>query len=213
MRIYLVLFYVVNLLGFIPLLLILKNKSVVSNFKRIFPYTILVGFAAFYELLFSHILKVNVEIWFKIYSFSEFFFILYIFKGQENKPGKYFFWVFTFIYLSVFIFLTFFSSEIHFLKQDSFFNLITIFFIVSFYVVWIYKNFKLLEVNSLLELPFFYFISGLILYYAGIIVLSLLSEVIINSELSINEYWLVNISLLILFRILLIVSIWKARAT
>lgn len=213
MSIYLVLFYVVNLIGFVPLLLVLKNRCVVYNFKGIVLYSFLVGFASFYELLFSHFLKVNVEIWFKVYSILDFFLIVLIFKGQENKPRKYFFWFFIFIYLFVYIFLTFFTSEIHFLKQDSFLNLIMIFFIVSYYIVWFYKYFKALEVNTLLEIPFFYFISGLLLYYAGIIVLSLLSELIMNSELSLYDYWMVNISLLILFRILLIVSIWKARAT
>ncbi|PKP16282.1 MAG: hypothetical protein CVU07_07440, partial [Bacteroidetes bacterium HGW-Bacteroidetes-23] len=68
MSIYLVLFYVANMIGFVPCILVLKYRLVINNFKGIVFYAFLVGFASFYELLFSHILKVNVENWFKFYS-------------------------------------------------------------------------------------------------------------------------------------------------
>lgn len=210
---YTILFYISIILGFVPILLFFsfKGKFANSNFIGILPFIWMVGIASFYELIFSYYLKVSVEIWFKIYALLEFILIARLFYGQKNRPSRYFFWIFTFLYLLVFTFFLLKSQEIHFLKKDSFLNLLMTFFIITYATIWFYKNFKLMENKSLLELPFFYFLSGLILYYSGIIVLSLLSESIIKSPLDIYDYWIVNICFLILFRILLIASIWKGR--
>jgi len=213
MNIYKILFFIANILGLVPLLLFysFKGRFSDSNFKGIVPFIWLVAIASFYEVIFSHFLKVNVEIWFKIYSFVEFILIVILFSGQKNRPNRYYFWIFTVIYLMVFTFLLFACQACHFLKQDSFLNVVLIFFIISYATIWFYKNFKIMENNSLLELPFFYFLSGLLVYYSGIIFLSLLSESIVNSPLYFFDYWIVHICFLILFRILLIVSVWKGR--
>lgn len=213
MNTYTVLFYISNILGYIPIILyfILRGKFANNNFKGLLPYLWLVAISSLYELVFSYYLKVNVEIWFKIYTLLDFILIILLFSGQKNRPSRYFFWTFTFIYLIVFTFLTLTSDKIHYLKQDSFLNLLMTFFVITYSIIWFYKNFKLMESDSLLELPFFYFLSGLLFYYSGIIFLSLLSESIINSSLDIYDYWVVNICFLILFRILLIVSVWKGR--
>lgn len=213
MNTYTVLFYISNILGYIPIILYfsLKGKFANNNFKGLLPYLWLVAVSSFYELIFSYYLKVNVEIWFKIYTLLDFILIVLLFSSQKNRPGRYFFWIFTFLYLLVFTFLILSSQEINFLTQDSFLNLLMTFFVIIYSIIWFYKNFKLMESISLLELPFFYFLSGLLFYYSGIIFLSLLSESIINSSLDIYDYWGVNICFLILFRILLIVSVWKGR--
>jgi len=213
MIIYTILFYISMILGFVPILLFFsfKGRFSDSSYKGILPFICLVAFASFYELIFSHYLKVNVENWFKIYALLEFILVVILFYGQKNRPSRYFFWIFSFLYLTVFTFLTLRSQEIHYLKQDSFLNLIMIFFIISYATIWFYKNFKSMESNSLLELPFFYLLSGLLIYYSGTIVLSLLSESIVKSPMKIYDYWLVHICFLILFRIFIVVSIWKGR--
>lgn len=213
MNTYTILFYISNILGYLPLLLyfLFKGNFATKNFKGLLTYLIFVAFSSFYELIFSYFLKVNVEIWFKVYTFLDFILIVFLFSGQKNRPSRYFFWIFAFLYLVVFAFFTLTSQEIHYLKQDSFFNLLMTFFVISYSIIWFYKNFKLRETNSLLELPFFYFLSGLLFYYTGIIFLSLLSESIINSSLDIYDYWVVNICFLILFRISLVLAVWKGR--
>lgn len=204
------LFLFSNILGYIPLIInsIRKRKDKNQFNKYISMYLYFIALASLYELVFSYYLKINVEIWFKVYSLLEFILILQIFKPQKKGLYNFLYTFFTFLFISILTYVTFRIPEKHFLFHDALLNFVTFLLIISFSIVW-FKNIIKSNESFLLNIPFFYFLSGLIIYYSGIIFLSIFSLAIINSNMSINEYWIINIIFLIIHRIILIIMVLK----
>ena len=206
------LFLFSNILGYIPLIInsisIRKRKDKNQFNKYISIYLYFIALASLYELVFSYYLKINVEIWFKVYSLLEFILILQIFKTQKKGLNNFLYTFFTFLFISILTYVTFRIPEKHFLFHDALLNFVTFLLIISFSIVW-FKNIIKSNESFLLNIPFFYFLSGLIIYYSGIIFLSIFSLAIINSNMSINEYWIINIIFLIIHRIILIIMVLK----
>lgn len=204
------LFLFSNILGYIPLIInsIRKRKDKNQFNKYISMYLYFIALASLYELVFSYYLKINVEIWFKVYSLLEFILILQIFKTQKKGLYNFLYTFFTFLFISILTYVTFRIPEKHFLFHDALLNFVTFLLIISFSIVWS-KNIIKSNESFLLNIPFFYFLSGLIIYYSGIIFLSIFSLAIINSNMSINEYWIINIIFLIIHRIILIIMVLK----
>lgn len=198
------LFIFSNILGYFPLIINILRKNKNKSSKGISMYLYFIALASLYELFFSYYLKINVEIWFKVYSLLEFILILQIFKSQKNGPNKFVYIFFTFLYFSILTYVTLLIPEKHFLFHDALLNFVTFLFIISFSIVWFKNYIKSNESLLFLNIPFFYFLSGLMIYYSGIIFLSIFSLAIINSEMSINEFWITNIIFLIIHRIILI---------
>lgn len=207
MSLFKILFFVSNILGYIPLLSFFKKVN--NKFKGLNFYIFLVAFSSFYELVFSYFLKFNVEIWFKVFSLLEFILIMQIFIYQKYRPKIIFFIFFFLFYMIVYLYILIYMNNYHFLLKDSFLNLIVFVFILLFSFFWLMKSLKSSELITYTKIPFFYFLSGLIIYYVGIIFLSIFSLEIIKSDMSINQYWLLNIFFLIVFRIFIIISVWK----
>lgn len=204
------LFFFSNILGYIPLIInsIRKRKDKNQFNKYISMYLYFIALASLYELVFSYYLKINVEIWFKVYSLLEFILILQIFKTQKKGLNNFLYTFFTFLFISILTYVIFRIPEKHFLFHDALLNFVTFLLIISFSIVW-FKNIIKSNESFLLNIPFFYFLSGLIIYYSGIIFLSIFSLAIINSNMSINEYWIINIIFLIIHRIILIIMVLK----
>ena len=204
------LFLFSNILGYIPLVInsIRKRKKKNQFNKYISMYLYFIALASLYELVFSYYLKINVEIWFKVYSLLEFILILQIFKTQKKGLNNFLYTFFTFLYISILTYVTLWIPEKHFLFHDALLNFVTFLFIISFSIVWFKNTIKSNE-SLLLNIPFFYFLSGLMIYYSGIIFLSIFSLAIINSNISINEFWITNIIFLIIHRIILILMALK----
>jgi len=58
----------------------------------------------------------------------------------------------------------------------------------------------------------FYFVIGIVIYLSGTFFLSLLGDLIlINKELNLEQYWILNIVCNIIIRSLLIVGVWKIQ--
>lgn len=107
--------------------------------------------------------------------------------------------------------MSFIMNNFYELKTYGFLAIIEFFLIIIFSINWFVNVFKNKDVESLLQLSHFYFISGLLIYYSGTIFLFILSDEILQAGLSLKSYWTVNLILLLIFRILLIISIWKGR--
>jgi hypothetical protein len=65
---------------------------------------------------------------------------------------------------------------------------------------------------SLAQSPTFYFVSGFLFYYSGVIVLFLFAQTIYaNDKVNFQYYWLINLFFNIFHKTFLIIGIWKAR--
>src|SRR5690606_14446032 len=93
-------------------------------------------------------------------------------------------------------------------------------FILIFSVIW-YKNqfteleklnpFEKMEMPNLWQSDAFYFVSGLAVYYSTTFSLFLLSSSIFNSKLYFYDFWFVNVLAILIFRIFLIIGVWKMQ--
>ena len=206
------LFYFVNIVGFISLVLYLVlTKSNVT--KSIFPIVLLVAFSSFVDIILIHHFRSDSEKWSKIYLFLEIVVLSRVFVANSEK----FFRIVTVFFLLIFtlsaFFFTFFSTNFSAIKTDGFLSIIIFIYIILYSIHWFILTFKKIETASLLSLPLFYLITGLLLYNSGTLFLFLMREEIKNSSVSLYDYWLVNLILVLIFRILLIVTIWKGRTT
>ncbi|HEX8576205.1 MAG TPA: hypothetical protein VF677_07925, partial [Flavobacterium sp.] len=71
--------------------------------------------------------------------------------------------------------------------------------------------FEKMDVHNLWQSDTFYFIAGLIIYYASTIFLFLSSIFIYNSNLYFYDFWLVNIIATLILRVLLSIGVWKMK--
>jgi len=78
--------------------------------------------------------------------------------------------------------------------------------------MWFKKTFKEINLESLANIPSFYFVSGFLIYNSGVIVLFLLSNsMYANDSKSFHYFWIINLFFNIVHKTILIVGIWKAR--
>lgn len=208
---YLVLFVI--LFGLLPFLIYLLFYAQLSKeTKNIGLFTLTIFLASIYEFIFSYIFQINVKYWFIIYNVIAFISIHHFFYLLLNKKHKVIFLFFIASFL-FFIYLYFtIWNKLDFLIISSYFNTLQTIIIVTLSIIWFRRIFINLEVQSLSESPSFYFVAGLLLYYSGTVFLFLLSYSIIETDKNtFFEYWLLNIILNLVLRILILSGIWKGR--
>lgn len=204
------LFYIVNIIGLFSLVLyfLLPKENVI---KSIFPYVLLVAFSSFVDLFIIHYLRFDSVRWSKIYLCLEFIALFKVFDRIGGLTFRYVSFFFLFFFFLSFFYFTVLTIDYSSVKSDGFLSIITFLYIIIFSIYWFVTIFKKEEVPLLLNLPLFYFVSGLIIYNSGTLFLFLMLEEIENSELNFYEFWIVNLILVLIFRILFITSIWKGR--
>src|SRR5690606_3632430 len=80
------LLYFVYLLGILPLLFyLIKGSKNISYLKFLLPFIILMFIASIYEAIFTYILQIGTNPWFRIYSFLEFYTLLYFYWKLLNN--------------------------------------------------------------------------------------------------------------------------------
>lgn len=206
---YIIIFTV--LYGLIPFLL-LGYITGREKIKAILPFTLVVFFASLYEFFCSILFQINVEQWFSIYSLLAFCGIHYFFYKILNKKFSYLFIVLILLYLFFYGSLRFGLRSLNYLDISSYLNVYQTIIVLLFAVIWFRRIFQQFEIENLLDSPTFYFISGLLIYYCGSIVIFLMaSDLYATDQNSFQYYWLVNIILTFVLRTLLIIGIWKAR--
>jgi hypothetical protein len=206
------LFYFVNIIGIISIIIyfIIPKTNVI---KSILPIVLLVAFSSVVDVVLINHLKFDSEKWSTIYLILEFISLMLVFIAYLGKYFKRLSLFFLFIFFLAVIYFNYFNLNYSSIKSDGFLSIFIFIYIIVFSIQWFISEFKKFDTDSLLKLPFFYLITGLILYHSGSLFLFLMREEIKKSELSLYEYWVVNLILVLFFRILLIVSIWKGRAT
>ena len=205
-------FIIITILyGLVPFLLFLSMQKRIKE-NPIIPCTVIVFIASLYESVGSFLLERNVELWFKIYDILVFSTIHYFYYKLLNKKYRLLFFLFIVIFALSYIILADGLGSLNFLQIGSFFTIYQTIIILVFSILWFRKIFKEFEINDLLDSPTFYYISGLLIYYCGSVVLFLLAnDLYATNQNSFQYYWLINIVLNFVLRTLLIVGIWKAR--
>lgn len=201
----------VILYGLVPFLLLLFIGGLRKN-KSIFPFILLAFLASFYEFVGTIIFKINVEHWFLIYGVLAFFCIHYFLYKSGRGDFMYFFIALAVLFVLFVVVLLYNRATFSFIEISAFFNVYQTSIVLLFSIVWFRRIFKEFGNENLLDSATFYFISGLLIYYCGSVVLFLLAnDLYATDKNSFQYYWLVNIILTFVLRTLLIVGIWKAR--
>lgn len=200
-------------IGLIPLgsYFYLKNRRS-EEINLLKPFLYLVAFSSIYEFVFSFLLKINVTIWFRVYSLIETFILMMFFYKLTIGKYKFIQSFYLLIYIVLFIVISIMGNKINFDRGDSFLSLVEFLFIITLSVLWFKNLFNDLKLISLWNSPIFYFISGLVLYFSGTSFLFLSCEIISSTdEVNFYDYWIINVVLAFIFRVLLIVSVWKGQ--
>jgi len=207
-----VLIFLVNLLGiFILPQYIYFNSTKSFAVKSILPFLVLTAISSLIELIFIYFLKFDSYVWSKLYFIIEFLVFAAVFNRLLNKKFLVITVFFTALFFSTYFYFFYASENYPVLKVFGILYFIQFLFIILFVVLWFKEIFEKKEVQSLLDLPLFYFVSGLLIYFSGTIFLFILSDEILNAGLSLYYYWIVNLVLVLIFRIFLLLTIWKDR--
>jgi hypothetical protein len=204
---------IILLLGFLPILFLFKKNSFFKSFGSIIPFVFLIFLSSFYELIFTYFYKINVSFWFLVYNILSFFCIFYFFYLELNKKNKLFFLLIFKLFIILLIYF-YYNFNIHdILIINSHFKIFITSFILISTTLWFVKLINEGNVHNLLQTGSFYFIAGFILYYCGTLFLFLLSNYILRVDTAtLHSYWLVNVILNLILRILLLMGLWKAKA-
>jgi hypothetical protein len=200
--------------GIIPFLYFLVyRKQDIRTLKPILPFIILTFIASIYEFLGTLTFGWNVSNWFIIYNILSFLAINYFYHNLIQTK----FQVLNNLFLLAFIllcYILFVNYQIKdFLIISTYFKGFITLFVLLFSVLWFVKIFQEAYVDDLLKNSIFYFISGFILYYCGTLFLFLLSNYILRVDTAtLHSYWMVNVILNLILRILLLMGLWKAKA-
>jgi len=206
------LIYATVSLGFVPLLVFLYRGRSNPEVRFMLPFFWLLAVAALYEWVATILLSVNSTVWFRFYLLFEFLCLYYFFFHLLRKKYRYVFGFFLSVFLVVFAYLLTVWEQSDKYKTDSYLSIIETLFVFTCVFLWFRDIFKNLLVESLWKSPVFYFISAFILYFSGTIFLFLISDFIADNKLAqFNHYWVLNVALCFLLRILLIIGIWKGQ--
>lgn len=213
--------YFALFLGIIPLLLLLlKGKE--SNWRHhpAVPFILVTAGAFFYELIGTVLLKIDSAYWFQLYPLLSFLSLHYFFS-QLFKPDYKKIFKFSLILFLIVYGISFFYWGIDSKLNSSAINRVFIsLFVLTFCIIWL-KNlftelenlspFESIEIKNLWQLDTFYFVLGLAFYYSTTFSLFLLGSFIFDSKLYFYDYWFVNVIATLIFRIFLIIGVWKMK--
>jgi hypothetical protein len=201
--------YSIMILGFIPLVLsyIVKPNARDAAIK---PFLWLTFAASLYELLALNKI-IFLKNWFIIYNAWEFATVAYYFFFILHKKYIKFF-IFTALLYSLFYFLSTYFKELENIYISNMFScLATSILIFGSSILWFLEIFKNLSIKYLWTHPHFIIISSFLIYYAGTFFLMLLSYLILKFNMEFTHYWFINIIATFVFRLLLILGIWKMK--
>ena len=198
-------------LGIIPIILVwINRRKLNAETYYFFPFIVLLAIATLYELVGTLVLKINVTNWFWIYLFLEFSALSYFFfKLSIYRPLS---WIYSTLFVILYIILTVLRDNNNDLMLEGYLSTFSFITFLSFIALWFRDLFKKLSYPSLLNNNLFYFIVGIMVYFAGTIFLFLLSDVIFNNQnKSFSSFWMLNVLFSFIFRILIITGLWKSR--
>ena len=204
------LFLSASILGYIVLLFYLCFLKKLSQKSFYFlPFIILLGIWNIYDSLFFKQVGLGSTISFRIYGFLEFYTLFYYFKKINSKYRLALNSVGVAYFLSH-LMLLFYWKQIPSLVAESYLMTFEIVLVYLFSCTWFIQQFKMQDYQPLKWNPDFYFVSGLILYFSGIYVLTLYANTIIENNIShFPDYWNLMIACNIVLRLFILIGLWK----
>lgn len=208
--------YFANLLGIVPICL-LKAKKIKSQ-KAITPFLwmvfifslIEIGITIYFDIYSDS--QYNSAYMFRIYTLFEFLTIYFYFKHVLSATYKLFLRATAIFFLLLYVYFIFIWNVDEASKTDSYLSLVETFFVLIAAFLWFKNNLEVNNKISLFSNPDFYYIFGFVFYFSTTIVLFLLTNYIQNKGY--EEFWgfyIFNILFAIVWRILIIIGVWKAR--
>ena len=214
-------FFFTLFIGIIPLLILFIKKRAFDKNHPIVPFIWLTALASAYEFIFTIILKINTSYWFQLYALLSFLALFYFFfkllKLQFKTVLKWSLIVFLIIYANSFIYWTEMSQYISTAINRAYITVFVLFFTVIWFKTLFEKLqystvFEKIDVQNLWQSEIFYFISGIFIYYSTTLFLFLsINYIFNNNSIYFYDYWFVNTLATLLFRTLMIVSVWKMK--
>ncbi|MDR0196385.1 MAG: hypothetical protein LBI73_14795 [Myroides sp.] len=200
------------LFGIVPFCLYLyKRQKGIKCDKAYLGVVLLFFIASLYETIASLVLRVNVIVWFQVYSLLEFIALFYLFINLSNYRHKTYFYVSLGIFITAYLFsFCFLTTEFFLVSKTINKAFVTIFVIVCSFVL-IREYFTQKIRLKLLNRPGFYIVIGLFGYYTITIPLFIFSSYRVDDRLFFLEYWLINILASLALRIVISIGIWKIK--
>lgn len=204
------LYYIIQLFGILPLLFYLKKGSKNVNYLQfLLPFIILMFIASIYETIFSHILKIGSTPWFRIYSFLEFYCLLYFYWKLLNRNWLVLF--FGIIYLLNYCHLIYewvYFPRIGFNLISS--DIITTSIVLVSTIIWFVDVFKKMEELPLHINPLFYIIAALLLCYCSSFIVFVVTDYMKQYKMKIRDFYQIVVFAGAILRGTLTIVCWKA---
>ena len=162
-----------------------------------------------YELLVTEYMQVPSEFWFRLYSLLEFFAVSLFFLWELQRKYSRFvigcMGFFFMLWLAVTITLPLNYGT------DNYVNLPQTFLTFAYIFLWFSDLFSKAEESALWQRPGFYFVVAITLYQAATLFLFLLSQTMMErKDISVEDYWIINVVAVLFTRIIISFSVWKA---
>lgn len=202
------------LYGLVPLpFYLFLRKKLTTEISYFLPFILLTFIASVYEFGFTYLMGWNSTNWFLIYKVLNFATVFYFFNKLLRSAYLRIKIAMLVLYCILLAVLLNVNVE-SYLDTNAYLGIYLILFLFIFSIIWFQNLFRELKTESLTGIPSFYFISGLLLYECGTIVLFLSATAIYAADKSsFPNYWMLNIILNIVLRTLIIIGIWKGRTT
>lgn len=188
------------------------RKQLNQEVQPILPFLVLCFIGGLYEFIFTALLRIDTVPWFYTYDFLSIFTIQYFFYHVLEKKVKKMVLVTTALYIALFFYAVTHHEMKNFMNYLAYLNSIITFLIIFYSFLWFKKVFMEKSLISLSQSPTFYFITGFLFYYSGVVVLFLLANSIyLTNNSNFQYYWLINLFFNIFHKTFLIIGLWKAR--
>lgn len=203
--------YITLLMGMLPFGIYSFKGNLSSEYKAVASLISLYFLASLYEIIASCVLKVNVKVWFQVYSFLEFGAIFYLFKNLITKRLKGYFLISLSLFLVLYLYSFYFFSNEYFMHAKALNKSFLTVFIIASSFIWVEQVFEQKKIIKLYNESSFYFVMGLLIYYSTTISLFVLANSIANSSLYFFDYWLLNIISSLVLRLIILIGVWKMK--
>ena len=212
---YSILFYLATLAaaGVFALYLIYR-KTLSQDLRGAVPYFWLTGLSAFYEQVFTFWLRVDATVYFRVYGLLDLLLVLY-FYSTVIRGQKVVIWTAALLHVLVCAYLCIRFDRYNLTDADQVMVPLATVFIFYFTFCWFRQKFLEMQDRSLLSIPSFYMVSGIFIYSAATVFLFLYSSAVSQSK-EVNfilDFWVFNIFMVIIVRIIYSIAIWMGRKT
>lgn len=190
------------------MVLYLKNNKLRSvEIFSVFPFVVLLALSSLYEFVFSYLLEIKPNYWFRFYLILEFFTLAYFYLSILHARKRII--LFSTVYILLYgYFLIHWNLEVSY-QQDSYLSLVEFLMVFLFSITWFRSLFKSNQLIKLTQSSLFYFVTGFFLYFSGTLFLFLMSNLLFKKEsIDSPDFWRLNVVLSFVLRILLIIGIW-----